>query len=51
MGQGFLFGVIKMFLRYSMVIVVQLSTYTKYTEVYTLKWWHLWYVNYITIKK
>ena len=31
------------------LILTQLCEYTKNTELHTLKWWILWYINHISI--
>ena len=46
-SHGFLFVVMKMPWTWIVVMVSQLSEYTKNHRVLHLKWWNVWYANYL----
>ena len=50
MGRGCLFGVMKMFWNWMMVMVAQSGEYTKNHCIIQVKEWILWYVNYSSMK-
>lgn len=51
MDTGFILGVMKMFLSWIAVMVLQLCEYTEAIELHTWKGGILWYANYISMKQ